>query len=220
MPEEFSNLKVTFLDEEQVIEVVPCQYGQPLSLSDRPETPEKEGYYCVWEDLDLSSVKENMRIHAIYQPWKTTIASSDDNLPFLLAEGKFRPEVKLEVSDYVDESFNLPVNYKLLGAYECMAADQDLNVVTEPMVFHVLVKDLNRATDIGIVANGSIELTESRRDGDYLIFQMEHPGAFVVLEHKNPLPAIGITILISGLSAAGILLLHHKRKVPVNSSLC
>lgn len=79
------------------------------------------------------------------------------------------------------------------------------------MVFHVLVKDFNNAAGIGIVKDGSIQLLESRRDGDYLIFQMDSPGAFAVLEHKNPLSAISLTILVLGLTMACILILHKKQ---------
>ena len=67
MPEEFGTLTVSFLVEDQVLKTVFCEYGDSIQEEDIPQVPQKDGYYYEWEEKDLSCVKGNQKIRAIYK---------------------------------------------------------------------------------------------------------------------------------------------------------
>ncbi|MGL5434500.1 MAG: hypothetical protein ACRDBO_03765 [Lachnospiraceae bacterium] len=215
VPQEFLGLTVTYLADGQIVKVIPCMYGQPLSVDEIPEAPVKDGFYYIWEAVDLSSVKGNLRIEAIYQPWTTTIASSADPLPLLLAEANFHPDARLTVAECEDDTWQLPENWNVIRGYECRIDEQDPQLLTEAVVFRVLAKDYGTDATVGIVSDGRVLLVETRRDGDYLVFKMAGQGTFVILEpHRRMvwlvLPAV-TGVLLAG---AGVWIYRKKWLVP------
>ena len=74
MPEEFGILTVTFQVEDQVLKTVNCEYGTGVPKDEIPQVPQKDGYYYVWEEKDLSCIKGNQKVMAEYRAWNTTIA--------------------------------------------------------------------------------------------------------------------------------------------------
>lgn len=173
VPEEFGQLMVTFLAEDQVIKKIPCQYGSGVKPEDIPLAPQKDGYYYEWEEKDLSCITGNEKVHAIYKAWNTTIASSEDKKPLMLAEANFYPGARLTAE-------------KIEGdRYSCSIQQPEGVLMPKTITIHVLAEEYPKDSKAAVMKNGGLEVTESRWDGDYLVFQMDEPGEFVILRPEK-----------------------------------
>ncbi len=197
MPEEFGHLTVEFLVDDQVLKTLVCEYGGSIPEKDIPRVPQKDGYYYVWEQKDLTCVKGNEKVRAVYRPWHTTVASSEDKMPVMLAEADFYPGTSL-VMEEKTEGLLAPEGYRIVKGYEYSVRQPEGAAKPERMKLHVLAEGCSGRALAGIVEDGQIRVTDSRRDGAYLVFEMEEPGQVVILEPDTGLPA--------GLAAGGIIL--------------
>lgn len=184
LPPEFHSLTVTFLADGQTVEQIVCQYGQSLSKEHMPQVPKKDGFFEQWEDTDLSDIRKNYKIHARYQPWTTTIASSDEPMPFILAEGAFYPEARICVEEYdrgQTEALNLsfPAGCRQTKDFAYEIQDSENGAVPAAVRLHVLAGSADR---IGIVRDGDLEIVDAMRDGEYLILEAEASGRIVLLK--------------------------------------
>lgn len=180
LPEEFQSLTVTFLADDQIVEQIVCNYGQSLTVENMPEVPEKEGFFQQWEETDLSNIRKNYKIHAVYTPWTVTIADSDDPMPLLLAEASFYPEVQVHIGE--EEMVPAPNGYQMLKAYRYQIQDPESRPLPENVRLHVLARGADR---IGIVRDGTVELLDGLKDGDYLIFEAGISGEIVLLKTRR-----------------------------------
>ncbi len=180
VPEEFNQLTVTFLVEDQVIKVIPCEYGGAVAQADIPKAPQKDGYYYQWAEKDLSCIKGNEKVHAIYKAWNTTIASSGDKMPLMLAESNFYPGTTMaarrdgEVQGITDrlasEGILMPEGYKMQGGYAFDITQPEGVEEPENITVHVLAEGISKDAKVCIAENGRFEALDSRWDGSYLVF--------------------------------------------------
>ncbi len=194
MPEEFGILTVTFQVEDQVLKTVNCEYGTGVPKDEIPQVPQKDGYYYVWEEKDLSCIKGNQKVMAEYRAWNTTIASSDDKMPVLLAEANFYPGTSLvlekqggdgEENRVREEVWPIPEGLKVKGVYQYSITQPKGVPEPETITVHVLADGYGKDAVIGLVEDGSIRMADSRRDGPYLVFEMSGSGEFAVLEPEK-----------------------------------
>ena len=63
--------------------------------------PEAEGRYGRWPQFDVSGVRSDITVEAVYAPWVTVTASPETSgrLSLALAEGRFTEEAVLHVKD-------------------------------------------------------------------------------------------------------------------------
>lgn len=190
VPEEFGCLTVTFLVEDQVIKRISCQYGSGVRPEDIPLVPQKDGYYYEWEEKDLSCITGNEKVHAVYKAWNTTIASSEDKKPLMLAEANFYPGTRLTAERTEEDR------------YVYWIQQPEGVSMPETIMIHVLAEGYPKDSKAAVMKDGRTEVTESRWDGDYLVFQMEEPGEFVILRPERNLTRWiigGLAILITGM---------------------
>lgn len=203
LPEEFLSLTVTFLADGQVVKRVECNYGSALSAEDMPDIPEKEGFFDYWEQIDLSNIRRSYKVNAVYVPWTTTLASSDDPKPLLLAEGSYHSGAKLTVAEiseaeWKQQSIELmvspPRGYHVQNAITYKVEDPENPNPSQTVKLHVLAKGAKR---VGIVRDGFIEIPDAVRDGDYLEFEADALGEIVLLGRSYKwLLAVGAALLI------------------------
>jgi len=191
MPGEFGMLSVVFQVEDQVLKTLHCEYGSSVSEEEIPQVPQKDGYYYEWEDKDLSCIKGNQTVHAVYKAWNTTIASSDDKMPMVLAEANFYPGTSLvlekqetaeEVASAMEDVWLVPEGFHVGGVYKYSIVQPEGVPEPEKIMVHVLADGYKQGAAAGIVENGEVKLAGSRQDGPYLVFEMHGTGEFVVLE--------------------------------------
>lgn len=204
LPEEFASLTVTFLADDQMVEQIVCQYGQALSEERMPQVPEKEGFFHYWEDTDLSNIRKNYKVHAVYVPWTTTIASSRDPKPLLLAEASFYPETRLLVRESEGQAPNplqavAPTGHRIVKSLTYEVQPPEGASLPDAVILHVRAE---RADRVGILRDGAIELSEAVKDGDYLVFSAPSSGEIVLMKHSLPwqylLAAAGMVIAVGG----------------------
>lgn len=189
MPEAFGQLSVSFLVEDQVIKKILCNYGSAVPQSQFPLLPMKDGYYYQWEEKELSYITGNEKVHAIYKPWNTTIASSEDKMPLLLAEANFYPGTVLTAEEKMAEGIKLPEEYQeryeIANMYEYIITQPEQVPMPDQITVHILAEGHQKDSRIGIVENGSLRIGEQRWDGSYLVFETNGPGEFVILKPKE-----------------------------------
>lgn len=191
MPEEFSRLSVEFLVDDQVLKTVYCQYGDRVSETDIPKVPQKDGYYYMWEQKDLSCIKGNEKVHAIYKAWNTTIASSDDKMPVMLVESNFYPGTSLVMTEKDKGALTgqilVPEGYEIARDCEYSIVQPEGVPMPERIRVHVLAEGFSKNCLAGIVKNGEISMADCSWDGSYLVFEMDGPGEIVILKPESRL---------------------------------
>lgn len=212
IPKEFNKLTVTFLVEEQVIKTIDCQYGGEVAAADIPKAPQKDGYYYQWEEKDLSCIKGNESVHAIYKAWNTTIASSGDKMPLMLAESNFYPGTTLAAgknenaqeitAQWEKNGVLIPKGYNLQGQYTYNITQPEGVDAPESITIHVLAEGLPKQSVVCVFDNGTLKAVESRWDGSYLIFRTNGRDNFFIL-----IPEKSIFIQMMPAAAALILMI-------------
>lgn len=210
LPPEFRILTVTFLTEDQMVEQIVCQYGQSLSVEEIPEVPKKAGFFESWEDTDLSNIRKNYKIYAVYQPWTTTIASSQEPKPQMLAEAAFYPDTQLQVQETDKEKLaeldlTLPSGYQRVKhcSYEILSTEN--NILPDMVKLHVLAEG---ADTVWILSAGEMEKPAYVKDGDYLIFESGISGELLLMKSK---PQWGILVIAAMVVIAAILVVKRKK---------
>lgn len=210
LPEEFCSMTVTFLADEQIVEQVICEYGQSLAAEAMPEIPKKEGFFEYWEHVDLSDIRRNYKVNAVYVPWTTTIAATDEPMSPMLAEAQFHSEAVLSIqelgtADLKAAGISDPSGSKMVKAYRYETSDPKNPEPSETVKLHVLAKG---ADGVGIVQDGRIVKADAVQDGEYLIFEAAANGEIVLLKSN---PVWGIAVVAAIVAVAGVLL-SRKRK--------
>ena len=157
---------------------------------------------------------------AQYKAWNTTIASSDDKMPVLLAEANFYPGTTLSLEKQGGQEDELkameavwvvPKGLRIKGVYEYRVLQPESVAQPQQITVHVLADGYGSDAVIGIVEDGILRLADSRRDGPYLVFEMNGSGEFAVLKpERNQVLWIlaGIGAVLGGMGAV----LAKKRK--------
>lgn len=231
MPEEFGRLSVVFQVEDQVLKTLYCEYGSSVAEDMIPQVPQKDGYYYVWEEKDLSCIKGNQTVHAVYRAWNTTIASSDDKMPAVLAEANFYPGTSLVLDRQTTSEDELsameavwlvPEGFHIGGVYGYSILQPEGVPQPEKIAVHVLADRYKKGAVAGIVENGQIQIVDSRKDGPYLIFEMNKTGEFVVLEPEKNM-TLPLALACGGAVLAGIWLAvsksRKKKKKPAETEI-
>ena len=96
----FDALTLTFMVEDEILEVITCSYRSSLSEDEIPSIPVKEGFYSAWSRTDFSSITANEVITADYQRIVTLLTSEETReggLSVVEVDGSFRQEDVLAV---------------------------------------------------------------------------------------------------------------------------
>lgn len=212
IPAEFSSMTVTFLVDGQPFCQLACSYGQAIPMEDIPAAPKKEGFFEKWEEVDLSNIRKNYKVHAQYFPWTNTIASDDSPMPQLLAEAAFMPGADLVVhelpsKEWENQSLEAPKGYQIVGAYDYAVSDPDNESPPQAVRLHALAKG---ADAVGLLENGVIRDTQAAKDRQYQIFDAPAAGQYVLLKSE---PIWG-KLAVGAAFLALLIMLLCKRKRP------
>lgn len=201
-PDAYRVFHVKFMANDTVIKVVNCHYGESVSEGDIPQVPKKAGYYGVWEEEDLNQIKRNLTVHAVYDTWITTISSAT------LSTGNERAELLISADFYPDTTLSyetIPTEDYYVGGCQARAAYRfGLSCERQSdfgeLCVRVLAPEGKRKMQAAIEQEGGMLLLDTWRDGSYLVFTMDEPGSFVIVE-ENPgyliyLPAAGAAVLL------------------------
>ncbi len=210
LPPEFHTLTVTFLTEDQTVKQIVCQYGQSLNSEEIPDVPKREGFFESWEDIDLSNIRKNYKIFAVYQPWTTTIASSQEPKPQMLAEATFYPDTRLQVQEIdkdklADLDLTIPSGYQGIKFCSYEILNTENNILPNMVKLHVLAEGADTVWSLNA---GKIDRLDCVKDGDYLIFESGISGEILLMKSK---PKWGLLIIAGVGMVVAILVVKKKR---------
>lgn len=211
MPERFRQLQVSFLVDDNAVKTIYCEYGSSVKASEIPAIPQKDGYYYQWEDVDLSNITGNIKVHAVYQPYHTTIASDDDKMASLLAEAEFYPGSKLIRTETVLTGVAAPEGYQLGKAYDYEVTVPEEADVPDEVTLHLLAEGRGSLM-AGMVKDGVVELLDTEVDGSYLVFTAPAKGTIVILKKSQAwkyAAAAGAAAVLA--AVIGVVLVKKKR---------
>lgn len=185
LPEEFNLLTLYFvvLDEDgelqEEVETLQVPYGSSLEARQLPALPEKEGYYGQWPEIDYSHITESQVLAAQYTKWITAIAAreliTENGQPGILTEGLFYPENVLEITEDGEGTYSLRIR-TAEGFYQ------------RPVSVRLHRSLLPEHYEIRLLQDGKESVTESRVMGSYVVFDMEQPGSFRIVEASSEIP--------------------------------
>lgn len=185
LPEEFRLLTLHFvvLDEDgepqEEVETLQVAYGSGLAADQMPRLPEKEGYYGQWPEMDYSHITESHVLAAEYTKWITALSFRQPELAgeqaAIMVEGLFCPEDTLEVTVEEEENYRIRI-HTADGLYDGpVSVRVHQSLLPEHYEIHLRQQD----ADVTI---------ESRTMGSYIVFAMEEPGAFRIVEVSPEVP--------------------------------
>lgn len=216
-PEQFCTFTVRFIAGDQLIEERTCVYGQGLSKEDIPPVPDQNGKIGLWENKDLSFIKSNVVVTAVYDNWTTTIAS-DEQTPVLMAAGHFYPDTILSYHQIDPVEVPLFDGYRMICAYE-IQMESESGIVEQEHRVRVLA-DQTQSTTVAIWSDQENKVIKAERDGRYLVFTTSANNFAVLEKGKMPLWLIclggGVVLMVC--LAAVCWFRKHKRQNKVENA--
>lgn len=175
VPEEFREFSIRFVADGREVADVTYRYDEEPDLSQVSRTPpEKEGYYGIWPEVDLGSIRGRAVVEALYLPWVSSLASAEtgeNGKPLVLVKGQFLQGAEIVLTETA-EGRQLSVRN---GDGKGSAAEEYRGRIT----VRVLCEDTENAA-AELYVNGGYVAVETTAIGSYLEFQMESSGIFRV----------------------------------------
>ena len=202
VPAEFAAFTLTLKADGEIVKEIPFTYSQDLSKMELPSVPEREGFYGEWPDFDTSGRNSDVTLEAVYTPWVTLLASTEQEgkLALALAEGQFTEEAVLQVQ-YSSQGLAGQVSSVMPeeDTWDIILTGTDLGPED-----HVTLRLLNRMdgrAEVRQYKDGQWVRLDAKANGSYLIVTMAGTsGTFQIV------PAQGSGILWLALAAAVVLL--------------
>lgn len=213
LPEEFQLLTLRFviLDEDgeiqEEVESVQVPYGGSLTEEAMPSLPAREGCYGQWPEIEYSHITESHVLAAQYTKWITALALQDQSLPesqaAMMVEGLFYPEDELQVTGGGEDGWEIRI---------CTAE----GYYDQPVSVRLRQSLLPEHMEIHLLQGGRENIVPYRIMGSYVVFDMERPGSFRIVETTPEVPlryfVIGGAVILLGLVLAGRKLLQRRRR--------
>lgn len=207
VPAAFSDFVIIFMAEGKELAAVQCKYGDAIGEDQIPEIPVKEGYYGVWQEYDLNHVTGNKVLEVQYNKWITTLADEEcdkTGKPMILVEGKFYPDTELQVE-------------REGGVYTLsLKGEGDEH---QPIQVRALCENMDNAV-VEVLSEGGYQKVASENKGSYLVFDMEKPGTFRIVQAQEGSSAWKIWVAAGVLLLTLLLVLVRKHKTCKGMSNC
>ena len=209
IPPEFTAFTLTLVAEEKTVAQIPFLYGEDLSRLDLPPVPELEGNYGVWPEFDVSGLRSDLTVNAVYTPWVTVVASRElsGKLALALAEGQFTGDAVLHVTDSVQVPPQEAGEQAVVWDVVLAGAEPE-----DSVPLRLLSPD--SGTHVWQYQNGQWQQVEAVQNGQYLLLTMTGTqGTFCIQSTRSALWLI--PAVVGGLAALAALVLiagKHKRK--------
>lgn len=185
LPEEFALLTLRFVvpDEEgelrEEVETLRIPYGSGLAEEQLPKLPEKKGYYGQWPEIDYSHITESRVLAVEYTKWITALSAGESDAASgqaaILVEGLFYPEDVLEMTRDGEDAYCLQIR-TAEGLYD------------RPVSVRLHQSLLPKQYEIHVLQGGQETVAESRSMGSYVVFAMEQPSSFRIVEISQKIP--------------------------------
>ena len=183
LPQEFRSFELSFYANDELIHAEPFRYGDSFGDEVFPEIPPLEGQYAHWDRTDLTNLRFDTVVTAVYAPSVTAVASAatrSAGRAAFFTEGHFTDEDAMEatpaVFDFDDAQFN-PLNR--LRAYRRTVLEQwQLTLPDDGAESHTVrylpPEGAEKHLELYLLQNGAWTRLNAGTMGSYLTF--DAPG--------------------------------------------
>ncbi len=183
LPENFRRLTLTFRTEDEVLSTQEFSYGDSFGEEVYPAARANADCYLTWDKTDLTDLRFDTVVTAVYRPYVTTLASDvlRQGKPVLLVEGKFREGDTL-TTGAVSSPLKLP---------ETVIEAWTLTIPVGGSISHTvrwLMPDPDDKYAVYQLQGGSWVRLKAESFGSYLCFPLIGSGVIAVTEAPS-LPA-------------------------------
>lgn len=203
----FCTITVTFTAEGRTVAVVTVPFGG--RVDSLPNVPDRDGAYWRWDAFENDAICRSMTVEGRYVRPATTLSTGED-VPRILVEGTFYEGQTLSAED-VTETLTPREGDVPLDALTLSVNDWE----------GTLTVRLRQEEDclVFVAGEDGFSQAESRRDGSYVVFEMENGGTFYTARRKkSPLPYIlGGCGGAAALAGAGGLIARSRKKKKVSA---
>jgi len=218
IPAGFTQVKVTYMADGEVIGEAYVPYGSTLNKAQLPELDDRVDAYVVWPNEETyANITGNVIIEAEYIPWVQSIATGTDysEHPLFIAVGKFYEGTELHIIEE-ETGFVIPEEgMELLYSHDWTIVSENEKSF-EHVEGHFYVPEyLEGEIQVWIESDNGWEMTATTLDGSYAVADIPYEAAFAVIEVQTSNTGMYITIGIGVLVlilVISIVIVHNKRR--------
>lgn len=203
-PDQFRSLTVRFVADGETVSSQSVEYGGSFGTDVYPDLPEREGYYVHWDNTDLTDLRMDTVVTAIYEPYVTTLSAGQQNgHDAVLVLGQFREGDVLTAETASGDP---------LGTWRLSIPDDGQ---TAHEVRWRIPEGEARSLAVYTDRGRGPEKVSSTVSGSYLCFRLEGDRFTVSAVRKLTwLPWVigGGAVLLTGGGAAALVLVKKKRR--------
>lgn len=174
LPEDFTEFTIKFRANGSLIKTVPFTFGEDMTGLEFPEVPERDGYYGLWPDIDLSHMTFSTVLEAEYKPWVTVLTSAETGenteQPLALAEGVFTDDDSITAQyiqmDKLPSGAIVGDNTKVISVSIDSGTAEDITKIR-------LLKGTDEAANVWKLDDGKWRKADFEENGSYIITEME-----------------------------------------------
>ena len=179
VPQKFRSFELSFYADGELIHAEPFRYGDSFGDEIFPEIPPVEGQYAHWDRTDLTNLRFDTVVTAVYAPSVTAVASAaarSAGRAAFFTEGRFTDEDAMEatpaVFDFDDTQFS-PLNR--LRAYRRTVLEQWLLTLPDDgaeshTVRYLPPEGAAEHLELYLLRNGAWTRLDTGKMGSYLTF--------------------------------------------------
>ncbi len=176
VPEEFGQLKISFVAEGELVAELPFEYGGSIDESRLPPVPEKPGYTGSWEDFDYSCLYLSDTVETVYSYRQGTLAvdnpDPEEEKAIVLVEGDFDSSGRLSLREFTGDGPELEegsLREKWVLSIENGSSNKEYSV------HYLSPEPLEKWGRIQLYAysQGTWSKLETSGSGSYLVFQTQ-----------------------------------------------
>lgn len=216
-PLEFKGFTVTFVADDETVDVKQVVYGDELAEAELPEVPEKRGCYGQWPAEAVEPVTTDITVEAEYEKWVDVIGSPEtpdgSKKSIALAEGQFTKDAEIHAVKSILSPPHTNVLLEQVDVWELSIIGSDLTETDS-----VPVRLLNQGggkVHVWEYKDGNWTEIDAEKQGQYMSFYMQGTeGIYCIASTgSNPLWARIICVILAAvITALGTLLVVKKRR--------
>lgn len=221
IPEEFQKFTVKFIVEDELIEEIAFEYDDTISKEQFPEIPEIEGKFAKWDTEELTNLKFDKKVTAVYGQYVTALESSkerENGRPVFLAEGQFTDQDELlaaaKDSQYEENKtlMNMLKNQDIIEQWYIEIPDDGFD---EHALRYLPLSGKAEKQEIYMKADGKWEKIETEKVGSCLVFQVSGNEVEIIVVSSSALWWGMLVLLVLNFVIIGVILyLIRKGKFP------
>lgn len=227
VPREFRRFTLSFVADEKTIRTLSFAYGDSFDASAFPEIPPVDGQFAHWDREDLSDLRFDTTVTAVYAPRLTALASAmmrSAARPAFFVEGAFDDTASFDAAPAIfdfDTAQEAP--WRILRAYRREIQEQwELTLPDDGAKTHIVrylaPEDAPDRLELYALTADGWQRLETENMGSYLMFETaEHTLGLTVVSAATPwwVGAL-VAVFLLGVAAllAALLIRRRPKKIP------